>query len=59
MDEGMNELELASGFVWITKDGIGSYVGDLLENFNQEGKALNGSLRKQEGFVAVITNIIF
>lgn len=55
----MNELELANGFVWITKYGIGSYVGDLLENFNQEGKALNGSLRKQEGFVAVITDIIF
>lgn len=32
---------------------------DLLEDFNQEGKGLNGSLRKQEGFVAVISDSHF
>lgn len=47
MNEGVNKLELASVFCfvlfsWTTKYDIGSYVGDFLESFNQEGKGLNG-----------------
>jgi len=39
---------VTSSVLWVTEYGIGGSVGGLLENFNQEGKDLNGSLGKQE-----------